>query len=562
MNRFFAAFAAAVLVTATAAGCTEDDPGDGGIAATAAAPCDRALDASFSAWASAGFSGSVAISTGGRFECRAAYGSANDAANTPNTTGTVFSIGSITKAFTAAAVHHLVDDGKLSLDDRAGGLLPELKGPVAGATVRQLLLHTSGLKGSHGNDTEPLSRDAAVKAIGELELVSEPGSAFLYSNAGYTLLALIIDKLSGSSYRDYVVSNILPLGGGRVAGGFWNGEPAAPQPRALGYFEDGATGEHGDFAGPYWAVEGNGGLAMTTGDLAMWTHALFTGRVVSPASTKSIATPGHRVDDGRSETPGWVAYDASVFGEPFLATAGGGGDVGHNAVVMWLPAERRAIAMASNKPRISAEALLKKIGPALAAGRALPTPDTSAVKADLAAAAGRYVLATGGSFEVVARKDRLAVAATGADAVAALFPPPADVTADDLRAHEAAVSALLAGQTQEGRKERRFFEDDFGPIANVALAGTIAAGGAIRTYVNVTTGKRVILGWFELNEAGGVEGAEIPTGAPTLDFLPSGDDRYHPDDPTGAGPDTTVAFTDGRMTVTGRTGSTVAPRAD
>jgi CubicO group peptidase (beta-lactamase class C family) len=560
MTRLLAAVAVLSLLFTTA--CTEDRPGVPGPPETAGAtPCERGLDGALSAWAAAGFSGSVAISTGASFDCLAAYGSADDAAGRPNTTDTTFSIGSITKAFTAAAIMHLVDDGKLTLDDRVGMLLPTLKGRIADATVRQLLLHTSGLTGTHGNDTQPLSRDGALAAIDALDLVAPPGSRYLYSNAGYTLLALIIDGVSGSSYRDYLMSNILRLPDGRVAGGFWNGEPAAPAPRAVGYLDDGTTGAPGDFPGPYWATEGNGGLAMTARDLATWTRALFSGHVVSARSTQAIATPGWNLGDGRAEAPGWVSYDASAYGEPFLATAGGGGDIGHNAIAVWLPRQQRAIAIAANKPQISAEDLLQKIGPALAAGKPLPTPSGRAGSADMAEAVGTYLLPTGGSYRVSAEGNHLVVTATGADAVAALFPPPAGTPVDALRRHEDAVRALLAGQTQEGRKERDAFEGQYGPISGVTVAGSIAYRGEIRTYVSVATRDTPVLGWFALNEAGGVEAAEVPTSPPALRFLPSGADRYHPDDPTGVRPDVTVGFADKHMTLTGPGGTTVARSA-
>src|SRR3546814_20068564 len=66
---------------------------------------------------------------------------------------------------------------------------------------------------------------------------------FLYSNAGYTLLALVVEETAGMTYRDQLASEILPLPDGRSAGGFWAGEPAAPGPRAGGYLEDGPRSE-------------------------------------------------------------------------------------------------------------------------------------------------------------------------------------------------------------------------------------------------------------------------------------------------------------------------------
>ncbi|REE96819.1 CubicO group peptidase (beta-lactamase class C family) [Thermomonospora umbrina] len=547
---------AAVALAGVLGACT----GDGDAPGTVAARCDPRLDAAFRTWARAGFSGSIAISTGGRSVCLAAYGSANDADGTPNTVDTVFAIGSVTKAFTAAAVLELVEDGRLALDDRAGDLLPELTGPAAEVTVRRLLLHTSGLSGSHGEDHRPLDRAAALAAISGLESAFRPGSGYAYSNAGYTLLALIIEKASGTTYRRYTASRTLRLPDGRIAGGFWDGRPAPTGPRAVGHLDGGRPGARGDFAGPHWALDGNGGLAMTAGDLAAWTYALFTGRVVSAESVETLTRPGYDHGKGRSETPGWVAHDASVHGTPFLTTAGGGGDVGHDVVVAWVPEGRRVIVMASNKPKVSAESLLAKVGPALLAGKPLPTPHVPN-GAGAGARPGKYGSKAGGTFDVTATGHRITVTATGIDTVTALFPPSGGVSAADFRANEQRVLALLNGRTEEGRKERATLERDFGPLRRVALAGTLFRDGDVRTYVTLMAGTKTIIGWYSLDAEGGVGAAEVPAAPPALTLVPDGAGRYRPDDPTGTGPAVTVEFRNGRMTLTGPGGTTVAEPA-
>ncbi|MEU8178578.1 serine hydrolase [Microbispora hainanensis] len=572
MRRFLAGSTVIALLTAACAAGPGRPP-----ARTSGAPaCDPRMDAAFTAWAAAGFSGSIAILKDGEFECRAAYGMADVAAHRPNTPETVFSIGSVTKAVTAAAILRLADEGKLSLDDRVGKILPRLRGPVAKATVRQLLLHTSGLNGTHGDDYERLSPDEALTAIGRLKLAFPPGTGYVYSNAGYTLLALVVERLSDRGYRGYLDSAVLRLPGGRVAGGFWDGRPPAPGPRAIGYLDDGRPGHQGGSSGAYWGLEGNGGLAMSTPDLASWTHALFTGQVVTPASAALAARPGWPLGDGRSETPGWVAYDRSVYGERFLSAAGGGGDVGHNTVVAWVPGQRRAVAIASNTAGLTAEELLKAVGPALLAGRPLPTPPAAARDGDLGAIVGTYRLDGGGRLQVTAEGGKLTVSATGADAVRALTSPGAggtesastesgstesEGTEAALRAHEQRVLALLNGQTQEGRRERAALEKAFGAVSGLSLAGTITQGADTRTYVVLTTGKGPVLGWYAVNDQGGVQAAEVPAKPPALTFVPSGAGRFRPDDPTGTGPHVEIAFEGRRMTVTGARGTAVAERS-
>ncbi|MEJ3750624.1 serine hydrolase domain-containing protein [Actinomycetes bacterium KLBMP 9797] len=549
------------VMLAAMAACTADDPAPGRPTGAANPQCDGKLDAAFAAWARAGFSGAVAVSTGGRFECLAGYGTADDATGARNTADTVYYIGSVTKAFTATAILKLAEGGKLSLDDPVGTLVPAIVGPVAKATVRQVLLHTSGIGGSIGADDQPLDRAGAIAAINKLELAFAPGTNNAYSNAGYTLLAVVIDTVSGMSYRDYTRTHVLTLPGGAVTGGFGSGQPAAAGPRAVGYLEDGKPGRSGDLPGPHWATEGDGALAMTTRELATWTHALFRGTLVAPATAKLASDPGFPVGDGRSHTlGGWVAFDAPVYGKPIVGIAGGGGDTGHNVTVVWIPERDQVIVMSSNRSVLTAEKLLAATVPSLVAGNPLPTPTAPAGGGDPAANVGKYRLGTGGSFEVTVADNRPRISAIGADAVGALFPPRGRFSADDLRAHEKRVLAMLAGQTREGREERKALEAEHGPISAVAAGGSIVADGEVRTYVTVTTRDGPRLGWYAVDEHSNIAAVELPTGPPALTLVPVGTNSYRPDDPTGTGPDVTLDFAGGTLTVSGPAGSTTARR--
>ena len=514
------------------------------------------------AWAGAGFSGTVAISRSGEFECVAGYGSADRADDRPNTPDTVFSIGSISKAFTAAGIYSLVDKHRLRLGATAGEIIPSLRGPAAHATVRQLLLHTSGLTGSIGADHAPLGRRTAIRRLGRLDRAYPPGEHFLYSNAGYTLLALIIDKLTGN-YRDYQETRVLDQPDGVGSRGFWDGEPAAEGPRAIGYLDGGRSTQLGEFVGPYWALAGNGDLAMTTRDLASWTYALFDDDVVSPRSTRAIATPGVTREDGSAGTPGWVRFPAARFGEPVIATSGGGGDIGHDAVVAWLPRSKRVVAIASNTPVVRAEDLLVAIAPALVEDESVPPPSTPDVDVDparLRAAAGTYTLGDD-TIDVAVHNDKLVVTPHGPDAVDALFPRPASVSADLVARHEDAGLDLLHGDNAEGRKERELFESDFGTITEIDLAGTAVIDGELRTYVTMRTESESVLGWYALDEAGAISAAEVPTEPPAAAFVPIGGDRFRTDDPSGDAPDVTLTFSKQDVAIASPDGTVRADRA-
>ncbi len=552
MKRISVIVAAALL----SAACTiEDDP-----EREAAAGCDAEFTSALGRWADAGFSGTLVIDGGGR-DCRAAFGLADEANGTANADATVFGIGSVSKAFTAAAVLDLVDAGTFALEDPAGDLLPGLGGPAAEATVEQLLLHTSGIEGSHGDDHQPLDREEAITALTGLESAFEPGAEFLYSNAGYSLLALIVDEQSGSSYREYLDEEILTLPSGHV-GGFWDGEPTAPGPRAIGYVQGEPATETGGFAGPHWAMAGNGDLAMTAAELNAWTAALFAGEVISPAAVETLRTTSFDNGDGTTEIPGWVSVGPDLFGTPIITASGGGGDTGHNAVVAWLPETGTTITVASNTDGVVAGELLEAIAPALIAGEPIPAPEAPAEAdpAELQAREGVYTLDSGSAFTVTAAEDGLEVAADGADAVAAMFNTD-DYTTEDAAAHEAALLALLNGETDTGREERAAIEGDLGPIEGIELAGTAVEDGELRTYVRISGADYDELAWYALGDHGEIGAVALGAELPAFTLVPTGDGEYRQADFTGAGEGFTVSFEDDRMTVDGPAGPVEALRA-
>jgi len=543
---------AAALLSAA---CTvnAEDPGDEPDAA-----CDGELATGLSRWADAGFSGSIAIGGADGFSCLASFGMADE--ETPNTEATVFAIGSVSKAFTAAAVYDLADTGDLSLEDRAGALLPGLTGPAAEVTVAQLLLHTGGLSGSHGADHQPLSREDAIAAMSALESAAEPGTAYQYSNAGYALLALIVDEATGS-YRDYLAEQILTVDGERI-GGFWDGEPAAPGPRAVGYTDAGPSSEDGSFAGPHWALAGNGDLAMTAAELATWTRAFFAGEVISPEAVESLRANGFDLGvEGATEIAGWGSLDDTFFGAPVIMASGGGGDIGHEAVVAYLPDTGTAVTATTNTADVTAEVLMDAIGPALISGEPIPVPEGHAEvdPEELQAREGAYRLDSGGSFTVTAEDEGLAVALEGADAAAAMFASP-DYTAEDVAAHEADVLSLLEGDSAAGQEERAAAEDAVGTIASIELAGSAVDELELRTYVRFDGADGTALAWYALDDQGEIAGVSMGTEPPVSTLVPTGAGEYRQEDLSGAGGGVSVVFTEDSMTVTGPGGTVEARR--
>lgn len=193
------------------------------------------------------------------------------------TVDTVYRVGSITKTFTAAALLKLRDEGKLSLDDPAERYVPELarvRYPTHDApkiTLRMLMSHTSGLPRDGTYDSDQALRDVTEKevrdSLTDLGLVFVPGTAYRYSNLGFSLLGLVVAKVAGRPYREAMQELVLaPLGLGSAA---WDPATIAKDRLATGYKRDGDT--HAPL--PPWklgASEADGGLFVSMQDLARW----------------------------------------------------------------------------------------------------------------------------------------------------------------------------------------------------------------------------------------------------------------------------------------------------
>ncbi len=245
-----------------------------------AAIADRFAEA-----ADEGFDGVALVIVDGEPIFERAYGLADRERELPNTIQTAFDFGSVMKDLTAAAIFKLEDEGALSVDDTlldhfAG--VPEDKAEI---TLLDLLQHTAGLDDYHDTegDFEAFTREEARAAIFAQELLFEPGEDEAYSNSGYTLLADVIEEVTGAAFTTYVREQLLEPAGMR-ASGFYGDEVWDRVDTAIGYDAD--TFQDNDPATwPLtWALMGNGGLVATAPDIARWLSAVRDGRVLSDAA--------------------------------------------------------------------------------------------------------------------------------------------------------------------------------------------------------------------------------------------------------------------------------------
>ncbi len=236
-----------------------------------------------------GFSGTLLVVKNRFINLNKGYGMANREKGIGNTSETVFSVGSITKQFTAAAIMKLKIEGKLDTKDLIGKYLEGVPKDKKNITIQHLLTHTSGLVQDAGRDYDKVGRDETVANIMAQPLESKPGEKFTYTNAGYTLLAAIIEKVSGKSYEEFLHSELFQSAG-MFSTGYripnWDEKVVAHW-----YVEDTDNGIPLDKPFPYWNLIGNGGILSTTGDMYRWHLALKGDSVLSSDAKKELFTP-------------------------------------------------------------------------------------------------------------------------------------------------------------------------------------------------------------------------------------------------------------------------------
>lgn len=239
------------------------------------------------------FSGYLAVVRDGAVVFGKAYGKANHEKGTLATQDTRFRIGSITKQLTAAAVLRLVEQGKLALDDPLKKHLREAPPSWDKVTLHHLLTHTSGIS-TYTLDAslmrerdKPHPQAQVIASILDRPLSFEPGTKFEYSNSGYFLLGVVIQRVTGTSYSAYLRDHVLAPAG--MLHTSTDDAPDAPD-AAIGYTlgddDEVRPAPRPDMSLPFAA----GALRSTAADLAAWDRALADTRVLSEASKKRMFT--------------------------------------------------------------------------------------------------------------------------------------------------------------------------------------------------------------------------------------------------------------------------------
>ncbi len=240
------------------------------------------------------FSGSVLVARNGQPILSKGYGMANIELNVPNSPETVFRLGSVTKQFTAMAIMMLAEKGKLNVNDAACKYLTDCPTAWQTFTIKNLLTHTAGVPNYTDFPTfakttvSPMTTAEMIALLRDKPLEFVPGEKFAYSNSGYYLLGVIIEKVSGKTYADFLQENIFTPLGMKQTG--YDVSARIIKNRAAGYARQGGAfvnASYMDMTIPYAA----GAMYSKTGDLLLWDQALYTEKLVSLKTLNEIFTP-------------------------------------------------------------------------------------------------------------------------------------------------------------------------------------------------------------------------------------------------------------------------------
>jgi CubicO group peptidase (beta-lactamase class C family) len=286
-----------------------------------------------------------------------AYGLADREAKRPATQVTIYEIASLTKQITASAIMRLVERGKLRLDDVIDRYVPEFPLGSNRVTVRELLNHTSGVHNYTDDPGFPAHMAADASPAVVLGWIAghpfdfAPGTRSAYSNTGYTLLGLIIERVSGQSYAEFVERAFFaPLGLHHTS--YCRTRSTDPMV-AKGYTtRDSQFVRAADLSMtiPFAA----GAICATAGDYAAWERAFLDGRVVSAESARRMTTP-ETLRDGTVLSYGFGLGIGQLGNRP--AFEHGGGINGFSSAQVVLPRDSVVVVVFSNNEAYRPEPL-------------------------------------------------------------------------------------------------------------------------------------------------------------------------------------------------------------
>ncbi|HQQ98454.1 MAG TPA: serine hydrolase domain-containing protein [Cyclobacteriaceae bacterium] len=323
----------------------------------------RSIDQLFSGWNNATPGGAVLVARGNQVLYQKAFGLADLEHNTPNTVETIFECGSVSKQFTAFAALLLAHEGKIALSDPIHKYIPELPDYGNPITIQQLINHTSGLKdwGSIGElagwprTTKVYTLELAMQILTQQHSLNfVPGSQYSYSNAGYTVLVAIIERVTKNTLEEFTRTRMFePLGMTHTR---WrsNFRQVIPN-RAVAYRSAKDSFEQ---LMPFENIYGHGGLLTTVHDLMIWNQQL------AHPTLGGNDMPRWRAEQGVLNDGSKIGYANGLFIDSyngFHEIGHSGATAGYRGWLAYYPAKQLSVVLLSNDGRFNPQDVGRKV---------------------------------------------------------------------------------------------------------------------------------------------------------------------------------------------------------
>ena len=309
---------------------------------------------------------SVVIMHGRTIVLARGYGVADREAGAAATPETIYAIGSLSKQFTAAAIMKLVEESRIRLEEPVSTYLPDyLPGRMPVPTIRNLLLQNSGLPEWDGLpemqdiDTGDPTRFELPRMVGVIARqppLYRAGDWWSYSNSNYTVLAAVIERVTGKSYDEYLASTLFEPLGLTSTGGCASARVPSGSQRAVGYQDKNSYALRPLSRIKARSNTGTGGLCSSAVDLAMWMRALVDGKAVTRGSLRAMTTAAP-VRAGFTPPYGFGLSLLPLAGQEAVWHAGV--TAGYTAVLAYLPGRDLIISSVANARYARLQSIVK-----------------------------------------------------------------------------------------------------------------------------------------------------------------------------------------------------------
>jgi CubicO group peptidase (beta-lactamase class C family) len=289
---------------------------------------------------------SLAVMESGRIVMVRGYGLANVELQVPVKPETIFQSGSMGKQFTATAVAMLVADGKLRFDDKITKYFGSAPSSWTNVTIRHLLTHTAGFANYYPKEFDlrrDYTEDELLERIEKLPLEFSPGDKWSYSNLGYMTLGILIHRVSGQFYGDFLQERIfkpLNMDTARIIS-----EADIIPNRAAGYLLVDGKLKNQEWVSPTMNSTADGSLYLSVLDMAKWDAALYTDKPLKQSALKEMWTRV-KLNDGTTHDYGfgWEVWD--IRGHPLVAH--GGSWQGFRSYIVRYPRDKLTVVVLAN----------------------------------------------------------------------------------------------------------------------------------------------------------------------------------------------------------------------